>query len=738
MGRIRSMYCLWLASWFVLSLLPVVGLMAAGPTLLKGELPEDARLQPLRDLNSYFPMAVPASAAEWAGRAEQVRRRVLVSQGIWPMPSRTDLNAVVHGRREFDGYTIEKVYFEAMPGFYVTGSLYRPSGQGSGKRPGILSPHGHWSNGRFYDNGADAARGQIEQGAEKFLQSARSPLQARCVHLSRLGCVVFHYDMIGYADSKQISFQLAHRFATQRPAMNSKSNWGLFSPQAESHLQSVMGLQTFSSIRAVDFMLTLDDVDPDRLAATGASGGGTQTFMLSGVDPRIKVSMPAVMVSTAMQGGCTCENASCLRVGIGNIDFAALFAPKPLGLTAADDWTKEMETKGFPELRALYKLIGNEQDVTLAANIQFKHNYNLVSRIAMYDVMNRHLHLGHGSVPEEREIDFQDASQLTVWNDDHPQPAGGDECEKKLLSHWHEDAQKQLDQLRPHNAKSLARYREVVGAAIDTVVGQGLTAAAALDYKQLHKVDKGNYLETGGLLNINTYGGQLPILVLTPKKSNNRTVIWLSEQGKAGLFDDAGALELDIRKLLDKGSTVVGVDLLYQGEFLSDGKLIDHTRRVGNTREAAAYTFGYNPTLAARRIHDLLSVISFVRNRETPPDVVGLVAIDRTAPLAIAARAQARDAVDQLCVATDGFRFASVDDIHSPLFLPGGAKYHDLPGMLAVAAPGQIYLVGQDKDKTDPLVTAAYRAAGKREAITFDSFDSVDKRIADWFLGKGE
>ena len=115
--------------------------------LLKGELPEDARLQPLRDLNSYFPMAVPASAAEWAGRAEQVRRRVLVSQGIWPMPSRTELNAVVQGRRDHDGYTIEKVYFEAMPGFYVTGSLYRPSGNSSGKRPGILSPHGHWSNG---------------------------------------------------------------------------------------------------------------------------------------------------------------------------------------------------------------------------------------------------------------------------------------------------------------------------------------------------------------------------------------------------------------------------------------------------------------------------------------------------------------------------------------------------------------------------------------------------------------
>src|SRR5207237_6455317 len=91
-------------------------------------------------------------------------------------------------------------------------------------------------------------------------------------------------------------------------------------------------------------------VEPQRLACTGASGGGTQTMILAALDPRLAAAFPAVMVSTAMQGGCTCENASLLRVGTGNVEFAALFAPKPMGMTAADDWTKEMETKGFPDL----------------------------------------------------------------------------------------------------------------------------------------------------------------------------------------------------------------------------------------------------------------------------------------------------------------------------------------------------------------------------------------------------
>ena len=155
--------------------------------------------------------------------------------------------------------------------------------------------------------------------------------------------------MIGYADSVQISFDLAHRFAKQRPEMNTTENWGLFSPPAEAHLQSVMGLQTWNSIRALDFLLSLPDVDSERIGCSGASGGGTQTFILSAIDPRVKLAFPAVMVSMAMQGGCTCENACDLRVGTGNVEFAALFAPKPLGLTAADDWTKEMPAK-IPEL----------------------------------------------------------------------------------------------------------------------------------------------------------------------------------------------------------------------------------------------------------------------------------------------------------------------------------------------------------------------------------------------------
>ena len=214
-----------------------------------GQVPADKRLQPPKDLDGYFPFTPPMSPEQWHQRREVLQRQILVSQGLWPMPAKTPLNAVVHGRVERDDYTVEKAYFESMPGFYVTGSLYRPKGK-EGKRPGVLCPHGHWADGRFHDAGLEAVRKEIARGAEKFEEGGRSPLQARCVQLARMGCVVFHYDMIGYADSVQISFDVAHRFDKQREEMNAAENWGLFSPQAESYLQSVMGLQTYNSIRA--------------------------------------------------------------------------------------------------------------------------------------------------------------------------------------------------------------------------------------------------------------------------------------------------------------------------------------------------------------------------------------------------------------------------------------------------------------------------------------------------------
>src|SRR3954471_20360733 len=438
MSKPSLVFTLWAA------LIVASAVAAKSPRALPpGQLPNDARLQPPKDLNGYFPFTVPTSKEAWQTRAEKVRRQILVAEGLWPMPTKTPLNAVIHGRVDRAEYTIDKVYFESAPGFFVTGNLYRPK-SAKGRVPGVLFAHGHWRDARISLDKPDTVRKEIATGAERFEQGGRSIFQSMCVQLARMGCVVWQWDMLRESDCKQLSHDLIHGFAKQRPHMNTTESWGLFSPQAESHLQSAMGLQTWNSVRSLDFLLSLPEIDPNRIAITGASGGGTQTMLLAAIDPRVTLSFPAVMVSTAMQGGCTCENASLLRVDTGNIEFAALFAPKPQGMTCANDWTKEMSTKGFPELKQLYKFLGAPDNVMLKRGEHFPHNYNAVSRSAFYTWLNRHFKLGQKEPVIEQDYEPLPREQLTVWGDQHPAPKAADpDFERKLLRQLDDDAQKQ-------------------------------------------------------------------------------------------------------------------------------------------------------------------------------------------------------------------------------------------------------------------------------------------------------
>ncbi|MCH2131986.1 MAG: alpha/beta hydrolase family protein, partial [Pirellulaceae bacterium] len=353
--------------------------LAEDQLVLDGKQPNDRRLQTLKDLNGHFPFLVPDSLDTWLQRAEQLRHRIRVATGIWPMPTRTPLNPVIHGRTHRKGFTVEKVYFESLPGHYVTGLLFRPDNSlVDAKYPAVLCPHGH--GGRLQRHPHDKLRQMIADGAERFEASGQYPKIARCAQLARMGCVTFIYDMLGYADSQQIDRQLAHRFAKQRDEFEGTTDWGLFSAQAEMRLQSVIGIQTWNSIRCLDFLEQLPDVDSSRMAVTGGSGGGTQTILLCAIDERPVAAFPNGMVSTAMQGGCTCENGSLLRVGTGNVELAALFAPKPQGMTAADDWTVDMMTDGYPELQQLYSMFGVKDHVMCRKLTHFPHNYNYVSR----------------------------------------------------------------------------------------------------------------------------------------------------------------------------------------------------------------------------------------------------------------------------------------------------------------------------------------------------------------------
>ena len=677
-----------------------------------GRTPADKRLGALKDLDGYFPLEVPATKEEWAKRADYVRKQVLVSQGLWPMPTKGPLKPVIHGKVERDDFTVERVYFESAPGFFVTGSLFKPKGK-KGPFAGVLCPHGHWNNGRFYDAGAAAVRQQIVVGAERFENSGRYPLQARCVQLARMGCVVFHYDMIGNADSTQLSHALVHRYAERRPEMEKSDSWGFYSAQAESRLQSVMGLQTLDSIAALDFMLSLKDVDPNRIGVTGASGGGTQTFILAAIDPRVTAQFPAVMVSTGMQGGCTCENCSLLRINTGNIELAGLFAPKPLGMVAADDWTKEIMTKGMPELNKLYEMLGAKDNVKATAYLHFPHNYNQPSRAAMYSWFNKHLKLGDKDPIVESDFEPLSIAELTVFDSDHPKPSSGDDFERSLTKTLAADDEKQLAALTPTDAKSLTKFREVVGTGWQALIGRELPDSKGIEIEQFKKEDRGTYFFLTDVLRVKKHEEEVPVVFLHPKTWNKQVVIWVDGTGKSGLFSADGSPKAEIKSLIETGFSIMSLDVFGTGELVPEkAELPLRNRKVNTKRQFAGYTYGYNHPLFAQRVHDILTLISFVRGNDHGATKFHLVGLNGAGLWVAAAKAIAGPAIDRTAIDTAGFRFTSLTEFDDPQFLPGAVKYGDVPALLALSAGSDLWLSGE-KEIPQLLRASSMVAEGK-------------------------
>jgi len=666
---------------------------------------EPAPTRPLKDLDKdYFPFTPVADAASWTARRAEIQQRILVAAGLYPVPDRTPLHAAVYGRIEREDYTVERVTFESVPGHFVTGNLYLPR-HINGKIPAILSPHGHWPNGRFMIETDKEVKKQIASGAEQFENGARSPLQARCVQLARMGCAVFFYDMLGYADSVQFP---EHRHG---PAAR-----GFMSADAELNLVSYFGLQTWNSVRAVDFIASLPYVDTTRIGCTGASGGGTQTMILSAIDSRIAAAFPCVMVSTAMQGGCTCENGQYLRVNQGNIDIAAVTAPRPLGMTAADDWTKELQTKGFPDLKNLYTLLGVPDRVEAHFNLQFPHNYNAVSRGQMYAFFNRYFHLGLSSTAE-RDFALSTPKELSVWDDQHPRPSGsqvGEAHEVALVDWFKQQSAHQVGLLlHPKTRTDFGKTREVLGRALEVMIGRELpgrdsSTIAVHSESDVAGCQVVQSTVTCGADNVET-------VWLYPKKWNHSVVVWLTMKGSASVTTGTGGLSEPAQKLIDRGYAIACPQLYLLGASRNPNVYAIAKRKVIDTYEGfSGYHYGYNPTLFAERVRDALSVIAAARDdRAHRAHHVLLAGVEGAGPIAAAAAALAKGSLEQLVCDTQGFRFAKLENVWDVNFVPGAEKYGDLPAMLALCAPTRTTVVGETIVSAEGVVSS-FRVAGGR------------------------
>lgn len=313
----------------------------------------------------------------WAVRKAGLQTCIREALEIDQLPKAEDPDVILRGKRKYKGYQVENIALETVPGLYVTGSVYRPT-KAKGKMPVIITPNGHFGDGRY-----------------------RADEQLRCAALAKMGALVVSYDLFGWGES-------------------------LLQVPATAHRKSIaQTIQTNNAISLLDYLLKLKEVDTARVGITGGSGGGSQTMLVSAIDDRIKVSVPVVMTSSFHSGGCPCESGMPIHLcgeKTNNAEMATLFAPKPqLIISDGKDWTMQVPEVEYPFIKRTYGFYDQSERVE---NVHFEaegHDYGLSKRKAMYAFMARHLTLDLNAIQDrtgaidESEIAIEEYHKIFVF-----------------------------------------------------------------------------------------------------------------------------------------------------------------------------------------------------------------------------------------------------------------------------------------------------------------------------------
>ncbi|MBN1184856.1 MAG: acetylxylan esterase [Bacteroidales bacterium] len=317
--------------------------------------------------------------ASWETRKQELRDCIWRALRLSPLPDKPDSKPIVTPVRKMNGYTVQNVAIETLPGLYICGSLYKPA-KISGKIPVILCPNGHFSEGRYNES-----------------------VQTRCAMLAKMGAITFNYDLFGWGEY-QLQFD------------------------AQDHRRSLaMTIQALNSVRILDCLLSLPEADPERVGMTGASGGGSQTMLITALDDRIRVSAPVVMLSCYFYGGCPCESGMPAHLCGGrssNVEFSAMAAPQPqLIVSDGKDWSDHVPEIEYPFLQRIYGFYGKADQVENVHLPEEGHDNGPSKRFAMYEFMARELNLNldavrdkKGNIDESR-VTVEEAKAMYVFGD---------------------------------------------------------------------------------------------------------------------------------------------------------------------------------------------------------------------------------------------------------------------------------------------------------------------------------
>lgn len=317
--------------------------------------------------------------SSWEKRKALIKPQLYGALALSPLPAKPNSKPIVTAKRIFDGYSVENIALEILPGVWVNGSLYKPLII-KGKIPVVLSPDGHWEKQRY-----------------------RADCQTRCAMIARMGVMAFSYDLFAWGES-MLQFKY------------------------EDHRKSLaQTVQTLGGIRILDYVSALKETDKNRIGISGGSGGGSHTVLMAAMDDRIKLSAPVVSLSSYFYGGCPCESGMPVHFcagGTDNVEIAAMAAPNPqLIVSDGSDWTAHAPEHDFPYLQKMYAYYGAKEKVENVHLPDEKHDFGINKRIALYDFLIKYFKLDATRVKDqsgkydESKVTIEKEKALFVFGD---------------------------------------------------------------------------------------------------------------------------------------------------------------------------------------------------------------------------------------------------------------------------------------------------------------------------------
>ena len=604
---------------------------------------------------------------DWIRRQEKVKNTLL--DIIGPFPEKTPLNAKVTEVVKKKGYRIEKLIYESMPDFYVTAALFIPDDIVK-NRPAIIQVEGHTFDAFRYPN-----------------------TQEHIYNLVRKGFIVFAIDPL--AEGERIQYW-----------NNEKKSSMLGKSPVDEH--SYFGNQMFISgispiryfvwdgIRAVDYLLTRKEVDPERIGIFGCSGGGLLTAFIAAFDERIKAAVPACYICgyTRLLESIGPQDAEQnlyrgILNGITHADLLEVRAPKPLliSTTTRDFFSIQGANETFNEVKLTYKAFGKEENAEQVIDDAGHGIHNNITGI--YDFFQRVLQLPGSSAHEDFEGWKPEDLQVTATGQ-LSTSFGGETAyclNKKESEKLIAKIVASRDNIESHLSKVQIKVKEVSGfitpkAEVKSVFrGRYKRDGYSIEMYAIHS--EGNYV--------------IPLLLFVPEiQGTVPALIYLHPKGKITDTAPGGKIE----QLVKKGYVVAAPDVIGVGEV----------EDKSNTYEYAAQYLSLmiGKSITGIQAGDIIRVANFLKNRQdVNQSKISAVAFDELGPALIHAAAMDKSIHSiSLIGSLISYRQIVANEFYDPdftkYFVAGALTAYDLPDLIGCIAPRKVALMGINDQMKQP------------------------------------